>query len=437
MSAIGRALSVLNRMAGSTWVDRMGLKQPVEAIAYRAARDGLAVGAAASRRFKAIRRMTASDAAPAAALHGSDAFDLNISDEQQMIKDSAQRLARESLRPAAMEADASRVASAELKAKMAELGLSHYAVPESLGGAGGALSPVTSVIVAEALAHGDMGLALNALASIGVVNALVRWGSTTQKETYLPAFLEADAPAASLVLLEPQPLFEPSQLATRARANGAGYILRGAKSLVPLAESAELFLVAAELEQKGPQIFVVERSASGVTIAPEPAMGIRAAELGRVQLDDVHVATDALLGGEAGACNYRDLVDLGRIAWCALATGTAQAVLEYVIEYCNERIAFGEPISHRQAVAFMIADIAIEVEGMRLLMLRAASRAEHGLKFHDAAYLARVFTAGKAMEIGTNGVQLLGGHGFIKEHPVERWYRDLRAVGIMEGALLA
>ena len=112
-------------------------------------------------------------------------------------------------------------------------------------------------------------------------------------------------------------------------------------------------------------------------------------------------------------------------------------MLEYVIEYCNERIAFGEPISHRQAVAFMIANIAIEVEGMRLLMLRAASRAEHGLDFHDAAYLARLFTASKAMEIGTNGVQLLGGHGFIREHPVERWYRDLRAVGIMEGGLLA
>src|SRR5215831_15477282 len=223
MSAIGRALSVLNRMAGSTWVDRMGLKQPVEALAYRAARDGLAVGAAASRRFKAIRRLAAAEVAPAAAPRAPDAFDLNISDEQQMIKDSAQRLARESLRPAAMEADASRAASAQLKAAMAELGLSHYAVPESLGGVGGALSPVTSVIVAEALGYGDMGLAANALASLGVVNALVRWGSTAQKETYLPAFLEDDAPLASLVVLEPQPLFEPHELATRARTNGAGF----------------------------------------------------------------------------------------------------------------------------------------------------------------------------------------------------------------------
>lgn len=437
MSAIGRALSVLNRVAGSTWVDRMGLKQPVEALAYRAARNGLAAGAAASRRFGAIRRLAATETTPVRPGPAPDAFDLNISDEQQMIKDSAQRLARESMRPAAMEADAARAASAELRAKLAELALSHYAVPESLGGNGAALSPVTSVIVAEALGYGDMGLAVAALASVGVVNALVRWGSTAQKEAYLPAFLEDDAPAASLVLLEPQPLFEPYLLATRARTNGSGFLLRGTKSLVPLAGTAELFLIGAELEGKGPEIFVVERSARGLTVNPDPAMGLRAADLGRLELDDVHVASDALLGGEAGACRYQELVDLSRIAWCGLATGTAQAVLEYVIEYCNARVAFGEPISHRQAVAFTIANIAIEVDAMRLLTLRAASRAEHGLDFHDEAYLARLFAAEKAMEIGTNGIQLLGGHGFIKEHPVERWYRDLRAVGIMEGGLLA
>lgn len=411
----------------------MGLKQPVEALAYRA---GLSVGTANSR-FKALRRLAASEVAASRPPPVPDAFDLTPSDEQQMIKESAQRLARETMRPAAKEADVARATSPELRRKMAELALSHYAIPESLGGAGAALSPVTSALVAEALSHGDMGLAVATLASTGAVNAVVRWGSTAQKEAYLPAFLDDDAPLASLVLLEPQPLFDPTQLATRARTNGAGFFLSGVKSLVPLASSAELFLVGAELEEKGPQIFVVERSASGFTVAPDPAMGIAAAELGRIELDDVHVPSDALLGGEAGACHYQELVDLSRIAWCALATGTAQAVLDYVIEYCNERVAFGEPISHRQAVAFMIANIGIEVEAMRLLTLRAASRAEQGLDFHREAYLARLFAAQKAMEIGTNGVQLLGGHGYIKEHPVERWYRDLRAVGIMEGVLLA
>jgi alkylation response protein AidB-like acyl-CoA dehydrogenase len=150
----------------------------------------------------------------------------------------------------------------------------------------------------------------------------------------------------------------------------------------------------------------------------------------------VKLPRDALLGEQPDAKRYLELTDLARIAWCALAVGTAQAVLDYVIPYCNDRVAFGEPISHRQAVAFMIADMAIEIDGMRMVMLRAASRAEQGLDFHRETYLARVLCGERAMEIGTNGVQLLGGHGYIKDHPVERWYRDLRAAGIFEGGLL-
>jgi alkylation response protein AidB-like acyl-CoA dehydrogenase len=153
-------------------------------------------------------------------------------------------------------------------------------------------------------------------------------------------------------------------------------------------------------------------------------------------LSNVEVDATAMLGDSAGNTVYQDVVDRARIGWCALATGAAQAVLDYVIEYCNGRIAFGEPITNRQAVAFMIADIAIELESMRLLMLRAASRAEQGLPFHRETYLARLFSAQRAAEIGTNGVQLLGGHGYVKEHPVERWYRDLTAVGLMEGGFV-
>ena len=116
-----------------------------------------------------------------------------------------------------------------------------------------------------------------------------------------------------------------------------------------------------------------------------------------------------------------------------MAVGTCQAVLDYVTTYANERKAFGEPISHRQSVAFMIANIAIELDSMRMLTWRACSLAQQGEDFHKAAFLARQLCAEKSMEIGTNGVQLLGGHGFTKEHPVERWYRDLRAMALMHG----
>ena len=127
---------------------------------------------------------------------------------------------------------------------------------------------------------------------------------------------------------------------------------------------------------------------------------------------------------------------LSRLAWCALSLGTAQAVLDYVIPYVNEREAFGEPISHRQSVAFMVANIGIELKGMRLVTYRAASRAAQGKSFAREVALARRLCAERGMQIGNDGVQLLGGHGFVKEHPVERWYRDLRAIGVMEGGVL-
>ena len=183
-------------------------------------------------------------------------------------------------------------------------------------------------------------------------------------------------------------------------------------------------------------LFLVPRGARGLSVTPAPTMGLRGAALADVKLEGVRLADDALLGGDVSTERYEALVDRARIGWGALAVGTGAALLDYVIEYCNDRVAFGEPISHRQAVAFTIANIAIEVEGLRLLVYRAASRADHGLPFREHAHHVRAFAGDKAMQIGTDGVQLLGGAGFIRDHPVERWYRHLRGVALMEGALI-
>jgi alkylation response protein AidB-like acyl-CoA dehydrogenase len=208
--------------------------------------------------------------------------------------------------------------------------------------------------------------------------------------------------------------------------------------LVPRAAQAELFVVSASLEGPGgdrPALFLVESSTSGLTVEPEPAMGLRGAATGKLRLEKVSLPAGALLGG-ADSEVFTEVVRLSRLGWAALACGTAKAVLDYVVPYVNERKAFGEPISHRQAVAFGVADIAIELEGMRLVMLRAASRAEQGKPYAREVALARKLATDKGMRIGSAGVQLLGGHGFVKEHPVERWYRDLRAVGVLEGIVL-
>ena len=173
-------------------------------------------------------------------------------------------------------------------------------------------------------------------------------------------------------------------------------MLDGAKALVPRAADAELFVIGARLGDRGPALFVVESGAEGMSVAPEPGIGVRAAATGRLELSDVRLPASALLGGDpalAGAA-YRDCVALARLAWCALAVGTGQAVLDYVTSYVAERHAFGEPIANRQAVAFAVANIAIELDGLRLVTYRAAARADRGLEFHREVALARRLCAG-------------------------------------------
>lgn len=432
---IAQSLSVLNRFSGSELVHKLGLYKPAQKIVKSAARQGFRASSAAVRQFQAAKKMLGAQRLPSASSKPT-LFDLNLTEEQAMVRDMAQRFAREAMRPVASEANEAKAAPEGFSAQFAELGLAQFVVPESLGGAATESSVVTQAIVAEDLAHGDMGLAVAALAPVGVASALTRWGSGAQQAKYLPAFAGDDIPKAALCIAEPRPAFDSRQLRTRATADGSGYVLQGEKTLVPLAESAELFLVAADLVDKGPVLFIVEANTPGVSVTASPAMGVRAASLGSVRLDNVRVPMEAIVGESPDAVNYDELIDLSALGWCALAIGTAQAVLDYAIPYTNDRVAFGEPISHRQAVAFMVANIAIEVEGMRLLTWRAASRAELGLSFHREAYLAKAFCADKALEIGTNGVQLLGGAGYIKDHPVERFYRDLMGIAVMEGGVL-
>ncbi|PZS20433.1 MAG: butyryl-CoA dehydrogenase [Pseudonocardiales bacterium] len=430
---MGAGLAVLNKLAGAAAIDRLRLRKPAEKAVYQASRTGFRALGAANRAFTAGQQRSSAER-PARA-QDSGLFDLEPTDEQKLIVAATSEFAAERLRPAAAAADED-CAPPEtiLERAVTELGLNLVGVPESLGGVGSQRSTITGVLVAQALAHGDMGLAVACLAPAAVANALVLWGNQTQQATYLPAFVGNDVPVAALAVLEPAPLFDPFELRTTARRVPGGYVLDGAKSLVPRAQSAELFVVAAALEGV-PALFLVESGTAGIAVQAEPAMGLRAASMARVELAGVTVPSGAILGG-AEADAYANCIRLARLGWSALALGTAKAVLDYVIPYVNERHAFGEPLSHRQAVAFMVADMAIEMEGARLVTLRAASRAEQGKSFAREAALAHRLTAEYGMQIGSNGVQLLGGHGYVKDHPVERWYRDLRAIAVMEGVVL-
>jgi alkylation response protein AidB-like acyl-CoA dehydrogenase len=430
--SMGFGLKALNRLAGSNLLDRIGIRKQVEKIVYRATKNGFRTATAAGRTFKAAQKL--GKPARQARSKSAGLFDVTPDDEQQMFQEGGRSFAEEKIRPAALEADADCSTPPELLAQAAELGVNMLGVPEELGGVMHEQAAVTSVLIGEALAHGDLGIAYAALAPGAVATAIGHWGSAEQEATYLPAFTGEDVPAAALALLEPRPLFDPLKPSTKARRDGADWVIDGAKSLVARAAECELFVVAAEAED-GPALFVIESGAGGLSIDPEPAMGLRPAATGRLLLDGVRLPGDAILG-EGKPEDYVECVNRARVAWCGLAVGTAQAVLDYVIPYVNERSAFGEPISNRQGVAFAVSDIGIETGGMRLTTYRAASRADRGEDFAREAALARRLCATKGMQIGSEGVQLLGGHGFVKEHPVERWYRDLRAAGVMEGALL-
>lgn len=437
-SATDIGLALLTPLLGQEFLDRYHLRDPLNRGIKYGVKQAFSTAGATTRQFKKIQGLGKEPTRLRPS--GADYFDLTPDDDQKMIVETVREFAEEILRPAAHDADEAAAYPADLIAKAAELGITAINVPEDFDGIAEHRTTVTNALVAEALSYGDMGLALPILAPGGVASALTHWGSADQQATYLKEFAGENVPQACVAIAEPHALFDPTALKTTAVRTPSGYRLDGVKSLVPAAAEAELFIVAAQLNGK-PALFIVEADTEGVTVKADRSMGIRAAALGQVELNKVTVPLSARLGEDEGpdadyAQIYSEAIALARLGWAALAVGTSHAVLDYVIPYVKEREAFGEPIARRQAVAFMCANIAIELDGLRLIAWRGASRAEQGLPFAREAALAKKFGADKAMQIGLDGVQLLGGHGFTKEHPVERWYRDLRAIGIAEGVVV-
>ena len=431
MKLQGWGLGLASRFAAQPLVQKYGLAKPAEKLAYLSTKKGFQLIQ------KGLAKKNQGNKSGIKALPSPPPlFDLTLSDEQQMIRDSVRAYAEHNIRPLALAADEQAKLPESLLQDSQALGLNYFAIPESLGGAG-QVSPMTSILIAEDLAWGDFSLAFATLSSPSVVNTLSRWGNKAQQEHWLPKFCSELSFNAAIAVQEPQALFNCDLLTTRAKHNKKGYVLNGTKSLVPLAGSANLYLVAAQFKGKN-EVFIVPANAKGVSFKSSPAMGLRSAEVGTLQLDKVQLDKNGLLGlGNAPhkQFNYVNFIDSSHLTWCAMAIGCCQAALDYLIPYVNERHAFGEPISHRQSVAFMIANMKIEIESMRLLVWKAASRFERGEDFHRDAFLAHHLCIDKSMEIGTNAVQLLGGHGFTKEHPAERWYRDLRVLSVINGGL--
>lgn len=430
---LGYAVAALGRLARADMLDRLGVRKQSERLVYRLTRTTFGAATTAERTFRRVRAGRP-DPTRTRPDHGGDSFDLTPTEDQQQLVEVIADFARERLRPAAATADTEQATTDELHREAIDLGLPLLGIPEELGGIAESHPTMTGVLVTEALAHGDLGLAVSLIAPGAVATAIATWGDSDQQATYLPEFTGDETIKAALALAEPTPLFDvlrPQTIATPA-ADG-GFTLTGVKSAVVAAREVELLVVGALLDGT-PALFLVQTAdqAGAIQVEPDPSMGARAAGFGTVRL----AGARAELLGSADGSSYLECVRRSRLAWCALAVGTGQSVLDYVTPYVKERSAFGEPVAHRQSVAFMVADLAIELQAMRLLTWRAAARASRGEEFAHATALAFAACTRRGSRIGLDGVQLLGGHGYVKEHPVERWYRDLRAVGVIDGAVL-
>jgi len=357
-------------------------------------------------------------------------------DEQQQLINAIRRYSTDDVRAIAHESDEGGGFPADVIETGWQIGLVPTAIPEELGGLG-EMSAVTGVLAAEELAFGDLSLAFNVMSPALFAYPVILYGTAEQRETWLPLFLDEKMPRATAALLEPGVFFDARELKTTATKAGDKVRLNGSKAYVPNAENADVMLVYARDSENGQlDAYLVQKGTPGVSIEKkEDLLGIRALPTYRVQLSDAEVDAPCRLGGAVG-CNYENILNRGRVALSALAVGVARAAFEYARDYAKQRVAFGVPIAQKQAIAFMLAEMAIEVDAARMMTWEAAWRIDQGqdaAEITKAAYLAKQYADKAVLQVTDSAVQILGGYGFIREYPAERWLRNGRGFPMFEG----
>ncbi len=352
-------------------------------------------------------------------------------EEQELIRDTMAGFAREVLRPQAREADERGAVPEAVVARGWELGLVQNSIPEALGGFGNGRSAIRSALKVEELAYGDLALALHLLTPRLFTIPLLVAGSDAQRERWLPRFTGGRFVVGTAAFSEPCWDFDPTAFSTTAERAGQDYVLNGQKCLVPLARRAEAILVYAAAAD-GPAAFVVEPGAQGLTIGDrEQNMGIKALDTHPLTLDKVRVPAANRLGG-GPTVDIQSLIDAGRVAVGALAVGLARAAFDHAREYAKERHAFGVAIARKQAIAFKLADMAIEIDAMRLVCWEAAWKLDRGEPAVREAALAKHYASQSALNVADNALQVLGGHGYIRDHPVELYLRNARGLAVFD-----
>lgn len=362
-----------------------------------------------------------------------------LTPEQREIRAVCREFADREIRPIAAEVDeADTVTPLEVWYKAAALGLTSFMLPEEVGG-GGLTDCLTGCIVQEELCRGCAGIG-NLITSGGFFAEPVReLGSEEQQRRWLEPIAGERPPLTALATTEPGAGSDAASITTRASRSEGGYVLEGQKAWVSNGGLAEYYVVFATVEpgsrSRGITAFVIEKGDAGVTFgAPMKKMGQRAIVNAEMFLEGAEIPEDRRLGAEGqGFYGLMRTFDRSRITLGASAVGIARAALEYAVEYAKSREQFGKPIAEHQAVAFRLADMATRVDAARLLVQRAARLIDGGASVSGEAAMAKLFASETAMWCTWAAVQTLGGWGYSREYPVEKWMRDAKLEEIEEG----
>jgi acyl-CoA dehydrogenase len=365
-----------------------------------------------------------------------------LTKEQTLIQKTAKEFAAGEMRAIARDCDESDEIPKKVLDKAWEMGLANAAVPEEYGGIGMQRSAMTSALICEELGYGCASLAAAIMAPSTFIQPIIDFGTPDQKKRYLPTYGQDKFAAAAAAVQEPHFTFDVTDMRTTAVREGNGWVLKGVKRLVPFGHTAQHFLVLAKMVQQTGLAhvgaFIVPRDAKGLTIesAPEKTMGLKPLPKAKLTLDHVVVPKTDRLGEEQGI-DGRRLINSLRIANSALCVGLAKAVLDTSLPYAKQRIAFGEPIAKRQAIAFMLSEMHSEIEAMRWLIWKAASQLDQNSDATKATALAQHYTNKNCVIIADSGVQIFGGHGYIRDLPLEMWMRNARTLTVLEGVAAA
>jgi alkylation response protein AidB-like acyl-CoA dehydrogenase len=362
---------------------------------------------------------------------------LTLTEEQQMIQETARRFAESELMPRAIEIDISGEYPVEMFAKMGELGFMGLIVPAEYGGTG--TDTVSYAIVIEELARACGSTALGVAAHNSLAcGPIVIMGSEAQKKKYLPAMASGEAIGA-FCLTEPQAGSDSSNTKTTAVRKGDKYILNGTKAFVTNGGWARYLVATATTDpgkgSKGISAFIVENDFPGFVVGTrEKKLGLRASGTFEIVFDQCEVPKENLLGPEGGGFRtFMKTLEGGRISIGAFALGIAQAAMEAAIKFGRDRKQFDTPITEFQATQMKIADMATEIHAARLLIHDAARRKDAGEEFGRYAAMCKLFASEMAMRATNQAIQIHGGYGYCREYSVERFYRDAKLAEIGEG----